>query len=342
MSNVLAYLNGLTGATGMNNALNRNIPDNVLMYSDENKENIIHRFYKNLYAMYDDETKSKSEIERIFDIQFMLSTNPEDVFAEGEFYRHAIGLFYLKKCNQDPIWIRDGSAILQVEKDKCSGSIYFSPFFEDRGIIYIGRTKTVIKEMNSTVTYHRETLMHICLSESQKEILFLKPQQFSLLQIIHRSDLNLLRILKYNPKIKGKEELLGDLVLSGKLSDEKIKCQDGPVNISRSMLSLSSDYFCYLFVNTHFASNQEFTLDYPKIFLENYVYYTSGQHSSIKIAPEIIWEMIHFASYIQDKNFMAYLYNLFNQVLEESLEDKNKIHLQLMKLYTTFGFKFDF
>jgi len=173
--------------------------------------------------------------------------------------------------------------------------------------------------------------------------LFLKPPQFSSLQIIHVSEWGLLRSLKYKPKINGKENLLGNLILSGKLSDEKINCLDGIVNVSRSLLSISSDYFCYLFVNTNFSAQKEFKLDYPKIFLENYVYYSSGQHSEIKIGADIIWETIQFASFIQDKNYMAYLYNLMNEDFGEgNLEDKNKIHLQLMKLYTTLGFKFDF
>jgi hypothetical protein len=353
MSNVLAghprpygsNIDWMTGATGINYAINSNhrIPDNLMMYSAENKEKIVHRFYKTLYSFFDDEEKSKSEINRIFNIQFMLSSNPEDILAEGEFYRQAIGLFYINKRNTDPIWLRDGSAILQVEKDKLSGSIYFSPFFEDRGIIYLGKCKIVVKEMMAPNFVHKESLIYIFLSEGQKEILFLKPQQFNSLQIIHVFEWGLLRTLNYKPKINGKENLLGDLVLSGKLSDEKIQCLDGIVNVSRSLLSISSDYFCYLFVNTNFSAQKEFKLEYPKMFLENYVYYSSGQHSSIKISPEIIWETIQFASFIQDKNYMAYLYNVMNDDLFEIFkDDKNKIHLQLMKLYTTFGFKFEF
>jgi hypothetical protein len=133
---------------------------------------------------------------------------------------------------------------------------------------------------------------------------------------------------------------LGDLILSGKLSDHKIECIDGSVNVSRALLSMYSDYFMFLFTNGVFHRQSSDNLDFKKVTLIRYIYFTTRQMEKIDVSTsfdEDFSESVHFASYIRDKDYMKFLYE---QILKRVQDIDFKTQMDIYVLYKSFGFEF--
>ena len=334
---------GITGS--MINSLHQQkmAGENVLMYTDADKNKVLQRFYSTLNQFFANEEESKIRIQLSFDVAHLSKQNTEES-ETGEYYKLTIGLFYFLDDKRDTIWFRDENIILSIQRDSSGleGSIYFSPFSEDKGMIYLGKTKIVSRtyspnaQLSTSVT---ESIFYCFLVENTKSIFYATQYQFSRLQMILQSGSGLLIPLTYKTKeIYYPEGLpfFGDLILSGKLSDHEIKCTNGVVKISRAFLSYHSDYFMYLFSNSVFGNQDGYVLEFETLQIENYTYYLSNQTDKIKLV-ESASEDIMFASFIQDKSYMHYIYHKLAQ-LKDEMDVKDQ--LRIITLYQSFGFQF--
>lgn len=333
-------LSGLTG--GMMHSLDQQqkAGENLIMYCDEDRIKILNRLYEYLHQVYAESDHYKQKIMSYFDIQFMSSYSLESI-EEGAFFQQAIGLFYLVRDQRKNIWFRDESSMIniQCDYDAGSGSIYFSPFNEDKAMIYLGKTSIVSRKFTGINSVSvSESSFYCFLVEGQKNMFFANDYHFQRLKLIHSYKDSLIRPLQYKTKSVCHEKNvvpLAELILSGKLSDQEIECTDGKVNISRSLLSMHSDYFTFLFTNSVFAKQNTYRLEFSKDILETYIYFVCNQIDKVSI--ENLMEHIQFASFVQDRNYMK---QLLRSAIEHSDLMDYKTQLQLVCLYQSFGFVF--
>jgi hypothetical protein len=342
------------GPSGPTASMNQSIQqlnrqgDNLLMYSDKDKHKIIDRFYHQMQEFYMNEQSSKQKIEETFDLLTMSMSDPQEM-AEGFYYKQAIGLFYLLNKKRENIWFRDDATMINILCDERSGSIYFSPFTEDCGMIYLGSTKIINKTINTNAsgsyfTSVVETKYYCFVTESLRSIFYCNDWSLERLKNIRSREESLLREIRFKDPVKefsslnvsGEDVFLADLILSGKLSDACIECVDGKVNVSRAMLCMHSEYFVKVFANTLFMKQEVFQVDFHKQTLESYIYYLCNQR---ELEGDLI-EMIQFSNFIFDRRFMKDLYDIADERSRTSKDIDYRMQLQIVSLYKTMGFKF--
>lgn len=330
------------GGSMINSVVQQKAGENLLIYTDAERIKAIQRFYQTLKnQFYTDEQSSKNKILLKFDIKHLGMSDPEEI-ESGEYYKLAIGLFYFLNDKRESIWFRDENTMINIQREKMSGSIYFSPFFDDQAMIYLGKRKIISRTYNTSHTINvTESILYCFLTEGQKTMFYATENQFQRLKLIHDFSFGLLKPLSLNTVSKQESlntktvnPFLGDLILSGKLSDQKIECLDGEVNVSRAFLSIYSEYFLYLFSNSVFNSQKSYVLEFEKHQVENYVYYLCKQFDKINFMEESLYD-IQFASFIQDKGYMQFIYD---HIPSEEIDQKDQ--LEIVTLYQSFGFQF--
>jgi hypothetical protein len=331
---------GATGSMVQSMVQQLRAGENLIMYSDSDKMKVKQRFYDYLNRFFLDSESKKNIIDH-FDIQFISRTdfNPEKL-DDGQYYKLAIGLFYFLQDKRDYIWFRDENTILNIKRENLSGSIYFSPFSEDKALIYLGKSTVVSRGFYGNSTNIVQSNYHCFLGEGLRNLFYANDYHMSRMTMIHEFGSSLIKTfsctyVSINVTSNQDKEMLGDLILSGKLSDQKIECIDGPVNISRAFLSLQSEYFCYLFTNAGFTKQNSFQLDFEKKQLENYIYFLCGQYEKVNITQSLIQDIM-FGSFVQDKKYLIYLYHI---IVDSSVDMDLKDQLEIVSAYQSFGFQ---
>jgi hypothetical protein len=121
-------------------------------------------------------------------------------------------------------------------------------------------------------------------------------------------------------------------ILNGKLSDQVIDCEQGPVYVSKSLLAQTSNYFLQLFTDRRFDQREKFTLEFPKDLLIEYIRFKC----KLKIQKtESVMDLIEFASFIQDQSF---IHEIFEHVHLHAEEFTDQSLIELRKVFKTFGY----
>lgn len=337
---------GYTGAMYRSIMEQRRAGENVIMYSDSDKMKVLNRFYNIIQSFFEDEETNKKNALHHFDLRVMSNTSL-DTLEPGTLYKQSIGLFYLVRDNPEHIWIRDESMMIKIEcqysENPGTGSLYFSPFVSDKGMIYIGKTSIISRKISSPSRIDvYETPFYCFVQEDQNNLFYADQYYFDRMTLVLDAKNGLLPKLQDEKPTRMNDDVmcLGDLILSGKLSDHKIECIDGSVNVSRALLSMYSDYFMFLFTNGVFHRQSSDNLDFKKVTLIRYIYFTTRQMEKIDVSTsfdEDFSESVHFASYIRDKDYMKFLYE---QILKRVQDIDFKTQMDIYVLYKSFGFEF--
>jgi hypothetical protein len=133
-----------------------------------------------------------------------------------------------------------------------------------------------------------------------------------------------------------------------KLTDTKIKCIDGEIEVNQYLLSKKSYYFMTYFtkyVNPRMLLDLDLNLckekdlpriDFPKVFIEGYIQYLILKNIEQEKIESNIEEWINFASFIQDFKFVKYLYDtIWNKCDKESQINLNHLIHQHMSIPST-------
>lgn len=312
--------------------------DNLIMYTDNDKMKVKQRFYEHLNKFFMDSESKKNIIDH-FDIQFISADFNSEKLEEGYYYKLAVGLFYFLQDKRDCIWFRDDNTILNIKRETLSGSIYFSPFVEDKALIYLGQSTIVYRGFYGNSTNVVQSNYHCFLGEGLKNLFYANDYHMSRMTMIHEFGSSLVKTFSCTNVLiqvtsNQDKEMIGDLILSGKLADQKIICNDGPVNISRAFLSLQSEYFCYLFTNLGFGVQNSFQLDFGKKQLENYIYFLCSQYEKININQTVMQDIM-FGSFVQDKKYLLYMHHI---IVDSSIDMDLKDQLEIVSAYQSFGF----
>lgn len=321
------------GATGTSHIYIANGQSNVIRAGYENKEQnekeINKRFYERLDQLFENEEESKTKSKHFLNMNTQLDKDPNDYLQIGDYYDYIISHFYMNDHTSEThlgeLWLRQKTKFYQINLTEKSGSIYQSPYDYNQGFIYIGISDT--------------DGMCIC-GEKDKTFSFLSPYYFSRSSLIHdvKNSVMDTRIkvfikrrhlssIKVSERTRSEGDV-GKLILEGKLSDDEIKCTDGIVNVSKSILSLYSNYFLYLFTNDKFKKQESYKIDFPKKILEYYILYCCSSENVFD--PELTIDMISFGDFIQDKKFLQKYYS---EIYNHRESFTNKSLLEIIKIY---------
>jgi hypothetical protein len=300
-----------------------------LEIQNEIKNNILNRFYQQLFEIIESEEEYKTKVSDFFQLENQLLKDPQKYLETNDYFTYVIVLFYILGFNSNDnhfqmnnsniiaskeIWLRYFSQLVMIKLDEKSGSLYQSPFDCNLGMIYLG------KETDDT---GKELGYWVCMEE-RKSIKYITSYYMSRSNIIHwHKD----SIFPRNFDCPDYEFLQKDIVnqiLNGNLSDAEVICKDGKVNISKCLVSLSSDYFSSLFKLEH-----KYTYDLNSFSIDTLTYYL---YFCVKqpfyFDQKQISEYLAFAEYIQDESFLLHLYNT---IYEHRVSYTNKNLLELLK-----------
>jgi hypothetical protein len=295
------------------------------------KNNILKRFYQILFDIIESEEEYKSKVSDFFQLEYQLQNVPQNVLENtNDYYTYAIVLFYILGLNSNEnqfqmknnhpissneIWLRYFSQLVMIKLDEKSGTLYQSPFDFNLGMIYLGKQ---VDETGKVLGYW------VCMEE-RKSIKYLTSYYLSRSTSIHwHKDSIFPRKIRF-PEYNFLQKDIIQQILRGNLSDGEMICKDGKVPISKSLLSLSSDYFYSLF-----NREQKYTFDlnlFEKETLIYYLYFCVKQYLYY-FDPKQITEYLAFAEFIQDESFLCFLYD---KIYENRVSYTNKTLLEFLK-----------
>ena len=289
------------------------------------KKNILSRFYK-LFAKITTNQDMKTP-EDFFSIESQIQKDPKEYLENNDLYKYGIKLFYNLEKIPDELWIRNGSQIFQIKIEKnLSGSIYQNPFYPENGLLLVGHCQD----------FNSNTMKYCFFPENEKFLIVLEHYYFHRTQCI----LNISDSI-FQSKIEIKENLSNtkplkvvSSILSGELADVEIECLDGKVLMSKSILSLYSEYFLLLFTNS-LSKEKFYKLEFTKNILIYYLYYCL--QAPIEFDIHYTKEYIEFGDFIQDKYFLQYIYSKIYLNREVYC---NTSLLEIMNIYEKLGFSY--
>jgi len=288
-------------------------------YKDEKQKDIVRRFYDYLFKIFEEENDSLQKSLNFFELSSQIEKDPASYLNPTEYFIHALSYFYINTDEkQKSLWLRSKTNLYEIKLSNHSGSLYQSPYDYDTGMLYIGFS---------------ETEGHCFSTEKSKGVIFMSPYYFDRSFRLHHISSSIIKSIdSVVIEMKPSNELYKH-ILDGKLSDDEIKCQDGTVKISKSILASHSSYFLFLFTNDSFKKQESYKLDFPKKTVEYYIGYCCNIDPSFE--PELTIDMIQFGDFIQDKKFLQYYYSKI-YLYQEKFTTKSL--LEIMKIYQTMGF----
>ena len=344
------YLSG-TGLTGPNflgyGATGASVPTTVNHYTQEipragfllpihESKNILARFYQKIQTILEQEETYCSKTNNFFSIQNQIEKDPQEYLLPNELYMYGLSIFYgnnQKISESNELWIRNGSHIYQIKLEKnnetSSGSIYQNPFSPENGMLFLGTVQDI-------------TSKRYCFCvENEKSIILIDDYYFNRSSCIHdiresliHENVSISQSHSNDNSVLSTSTSIISSILSGELSDDKIECTDGVVNVCKAILAKNSEYFFVLFTNSKYKKQKNYQLDFSKIILQYYQQYCFDIPYDLDIT--LINEVIEFGDFIQDKMFLAELYSKIFK-LREHIENKSLI--DIINIYIRFGFE---
>jgi hypothetical protein len=290
------------------------------LFFDQASQDQMQIFYNYLSEIFEKEEEYKQRTMYFLDISYQMDFDkPVEM---DDLFRYFLTYFYLirPKVNNH-LWLRMEKTIRRINIQNNSGSVYLSPFFESNdSVIFLG-----LDDFKNGVY----------VTQAGK-LIKLTPYYMSRVETypVHKIEDRLFEIKKCKKPLytSVSAEMFYDHIVNGMLSDEMIYCQDGMVNVSKALLTQTSNYFLHLFTNTKFLKQEKFTLEFPKEMLLDYLRFKC----QLKIKnTESIVELIEFASFIQDQSFIQ---GINEHIYENAEHFSDKSLIELSKILQNFGY----
>lgn len=187
---------------------------------------------------------------------------------------------------------------IDIELDLLSGTIYE---IESHIGIYVGMGNT-LKNKRCPYFFIRGQRGLMSWSDGTYEDLKNRENRFpiTLLQNVIPKKINI-QFEQLKPK---KEDILE---LMENLSDTKLTCTDGELDVNRYLLSKNSYYFMTYF--SKYTKTTRPKIDFPKMFMQEYIRFLIINDINEEKIYSNIEEWIYFGSFIQDFEFVKCVYD---------------------------------